>query len=203
MYDTQRPMVQKLQHMIDDREDRRWAMKARRGDRRAFDRLVLKHQKRVYFTVMKLLHDPEAAHDVVQDVFVKAYVKLSQFDLSRPFYPWLHRIAINTALNALNRQQRMGSTSWPDADFVDSEEASPEQAVMTGELEAAVAKAIAALPEGQREVFVLRTAEGLKYEEIAEALGLTAGTVMSRLSRARARMKLLLAPYLIETLTKD
>jgi len=178
-------------------------MKAQRGDRRAFDRLVLKHQRRVYFTVTKLLHDQEAAYDVVQDVFVKAYLKLSQFDIGRPFYPWLHRIAVNTALNELNRPQRKQNADWPADVFVDPGGESPEQAVVTGELEAAAAKAIEALPEGQREVFVLRTAEGLKYEEIAELLGLTKGTVMSRLSRARAKMKLRLAPYLTETVTKD
>ncbi|MCK5145346.1 sigma-70 family RNA polymerase sigma factor [bacterium] len=194
---TSESMVQKLQNMINDREDLRWVNKARRGDRRAFDKLVLKHQKRIYFTVRKLVKDYDVAHDMVQDVFVKCFQKLHQFDGSHAFYPWLHRIAVNTSLNYLKKEQRRGEVLYTDSEALpDSGGETPEEAMVYGELAHAVEAAIGQLSEPQRQVFILRTSEGLQYEEIARELSISTGTVMSRLSRARERLKNILEPHL-------
>ena len=190
-------MVQALKQFIDDAEDRRLAGRAQKGDTAAFEKLVHKHQRRIYFTVRRLVVDADAAHDVVQEVFVKAWLKLDQFDTALPLYPWLHRIAVNMALNHLRRAPGRRELPLEEGDGAWSDPPpAPDAALLQGELDAVVALALAGLPEEQRTVFVLRTNEEMSYQEIAEALDISMGTVMSRLSRARERLKTALKPYL-------
>ena len=183
-----------------DKEDLLWVRKARKGNKKAFEKLVLKYQKRIYYLVRKMILEHDDTNDIVQDTFVKAFLNLHQFDEQFPFYPWLHRIAINTTLNFQKKHSRMKDS------FTNSEEneisqiaidnRNPLEAVIEVEFKQKVNQALQRLPLDQRTVFILRTSEDLSYQEISERLDISIGTVMSRLSRARAKLKELLQQYL-------
>ncbi|GIX30486.1 MAG: RNA polymerase sigma-H factor [Porticoccaceae bacterium] len=173
--------------------DEQLVARARRGDKRAFDLLVLKYQYRLQALVARYFQDPEEIADVVQDTFVKAYRALGNFRGESRFYTWLYRIAVNTAKNHLVARSRR-----PPADDVEVESAeqldagdslrdvdSPENLFLRDELEELVLRAIDALPEELRTALTLREFEGLSYEEIAKAMGCPVGTVRSRIFRAR------------------
>lgn len=177
------------------REDRAWVLKSKKGNTKAFDRLVLKYQRPLYFLVLKMLGRPADAEDVVQDAFIRAYRSLEQYDLERPFQPWLYRIAINMALTQLDKRKRRSSVALEEvydvaADNPDPLESSAEQ-IGTVAVEAAQS-----LPEDQRGVLLLRIQEHLSYDQIAEVLDIPRGSVMSRLHRARKKLRELLKDYL-------
>ncbi len=176
--------------------------RVQRGDRRAFDALVLKYQHKVVKLVMRYVRSQAEAEDVAQETFIKAYRALPQFRGDSAFYTWLYRIAINTAKNAVASRDR--SPVSYDLDHGDRAEiyelqgrmkdgATPEALAMTEEIRATVDAAIEALPEDLRTAIVLREIEGLSYEEIAAAMECPVGTVRSRIFRAReaidARLK--------------
>jgi RNA polymerase sigma-70 factor (ECF subfamily) len=175
------------------REDCAWILKAQQGDTRAFDRLVLKYQRSVYFLVLKMVGNSADAEDVVQDSFIRAYNSLDRFDTARPFKPWLFRIAMNLALTTINHRKHSHSVTLEDAVGVAAEATSNpgEPSITTLAL-----KAAQALPEDQRAVLLLRIQEHLNYDQIAEVLEIPIGTVMSRLNRARQKLKELLKDYL-------
>jgi RNA polymerase sigma-70 factor (ECF subfamily) len=176
--------------------------RVQRGDKRAFDALVLKYQHKVVKLVMRYVRSQAEAEDVAQEAFIKAYRALPQFRGDSAFYTWLYRIAINTAKNAVASRDR--SPVSYDLDREDRAEiyeaqgrmkdgATPEALAMTEEIRATVNAAIEALPEDLRTAIVLREIEGLSYEEIASAMECPVGTVRSRIFRAReaidARLK--------------
>jgi RNA polymerase sigma-70 factor (ECF subfamily) len=184
----------------DDSEDLRWVSKARTGNQKAFEKLVVKYQKRIYSTVRRMVLDHDDTNDIVQDTFVKVYTHLHRFDDRYPFYPWLHRIAINTTLNHQKKRSRRkehfateGEMEFSKAGSADE---NPMKETLHRELEDRIAEAMERLPFDQRIVFVLRTSDGLSYQEISEQLNVSVGTVMSRLSRAREKLRDLLKPYL-------
>lgn len=195
-------MPDKTRNKKDDWEDLRWVRKAKRGNRKAFEKLVFKYQRRVYFTVRKMVMNHNDSDDIVQDTFVKAYMNLHQFNEQFPFYPWLHRIAINTTINHQGRSFRRKEIFTIDGEeeYIQAKpnNENPLKELIHGELEEHVALAMEQLPFDQRTVFVLRTSEGLSYQEIGQQLNISLGTVMSRLSRAREKLKDLLQPYLID-----
>jgi len=192
-----------IQNKRDDKEDLKWVRKAKKGNRKAFDQLVLKYRKRIYFAVRKMVLDHDDSNDIVQDTFVKAYIKMDQFNEQFPFYPWLHRIAINTTLNqqgkVTRRKESFSIDSDEEPELIESsdEDKTPLNVMIHDELEKIIARAMEHLPLDQRMVFVLRTSEGLSYQEISQQLSISMGTVMSRLSRAREKLKDLLEPYFI------
>jgi RNA polymerase sigma-70 factor (ECF subfamily) len=160
------------------------------GDRHAFEPLVKLHQRTVYRVAFRILRDVEAAKDVTQDAFVKAYIAIHSFEEGRPFSTWIHTIATNTALNHIAREKHhvsVGETETLEALAGPAGE-DPSFGAEHSEGAKRLDAAIRRLPEDQRAVFVLRTEEELSYEQIAEALGIPIGTVMSRLSRARAKL---------------
>lgn len=174
------------------------------GDKSAFDVLVLKYQQRVINLVNRYVHDPHMAMDVSQEAFIKAYRGLKNFRGDSAFYTWLYRISINTAKNHLvSRSRRM-----PDDD-IDAQEAeqydgggklretsTPENEMMSDEVQATVQRAIEALPDELRIAITLRELEGLSYEEIAESMDCPIGTVRSRIFRARESIEKELEPLL-------
>ena len=188
------------QNQNNDSDDLKWVRKAKRGSHRAFEKLVLKYQKQIYFTVRKIVLDHDDANDIVQDTFVKTYQNLHRFDEQYPFYPWLRRIALNTTLNhqaKVHRKRESASISAAEAlDQIEPETGNPLKEMMHHELQDKIIEAMEQLPLDQRIVFTLRTNEELSYQEIGAQLDISIGTVMSRLSRARAKLKEILQPYL-------
>lgn len=153
------------------------------GDRRAFERLYRTHVNRVFAVCARMVSDRTHAEELTQDVFVRAWDKLSLFRGDSAFGTWLHRLAVNVVLNARKSEGRHRAKFEGEGDAVDElpqgSAASPPGAAI--DLEAA----IAALPPGARRVFVLHDVEGYKHEEIAEMLGITAGGSKAQLHRAR------------------
>ena len=178
--------------------------RARGGDVHAFETLVKQYDRQVFRIAQHITQNREDAQDVVQDAFLKAYEKLDQFQGNSKFYTWLVRIAVNEALMRL-RKRRTGKMVSIDED-VQTEEGSvprdlaewrptPEQEYNQAELADILRKTINGLPPGFRVVFVLRDVEGLSTEETANALGLSAPAVKSRLLRARLQLRERLSRY--------
>ena len=181
----------------------RYVRKSLSGDANAFEWIIRKYQKRLYFTVLQVVMNHEDADDILQDTFIKAYTKLDTYNESFPFYPWLYRIAINTSLNHQKKKARLRAISLDDLDGngqqADLAE-SPTQMFDTegSELVAKLKAALGKIPYEQRTVFILRVNDGLSYQEISETMDISMGTVMSRLSRARDKLRILLEEY-VET----
>jgi RNA polymerase sigma-70 factor (ECF subfamily) len=180
--------------MTAEESDLSLVRRVQRGDKRAFDVLVLKYQHKVVKLVMRYVRGQAEAEDVAQEAFIKAYRALPQFRGDSAFYTWLYRIAINTAKNAVASRDRSPISyeldSGDRAEIYESQgrmkdAATPEALAMTEEIRATVNAAIEALPEDLRTAIVLRELEGLSYEEIAAAMDCPVGTVRSRIFRAR------------------
>ena len=164
-----------------------------RGDKRAFDMLVLKYQHRIVGLVGRYVRDRDEVMDVTQEAFIKAYRALPGFRGDSAFYTWLYRIAINTAKNHLVARSRR--PPGRDVDLSDGElqtesavlrdVADPESQMATAQLETVIHSAIDNLPEDLKSAVTLREFEGLSYEEIAEVMECPVGTVRSRIFRAR------------------
>jgi RNA polymerase sigma-70 factor, ECF subfamily len=180
--------------MTADASDLSLVQRVQRGDKGAFDVLVLKYQHKVVKLVMRYVRNPAEAEDIAQDAFIKAYRALPQFRGDSAFYTWLYRIAINTAKNAVVARDRNPVDF--DLDMTNNDESyemqgrlkdseTPEALVLTDEIRTTVNAAIANLPEDLREAIVLRELEGLSYEEIAARMDCPVGTVRSRIFRAR------------------
>lgn len=167
--------------------------RVQKGDKAAFDALVLKYQHKVLKLVQRYVRDPAEAEDVVQDAFIKAYRALPAFRGDSAFYTWLYRIAINTAKNALVSAGRRPATFDLDAQDATGADLqarmkdtdTPERLLLTDEIRSIVNRAIDNLPEDLRTAIVLREIEGLSYEEIAGSMNCPVGTVRSRIFRAR------------------
>jgi len=170
--------------------------RARDGNLFAFDEIVKRYQRRVYATAVRIVRRHDVADDVVQEAFLRAHQALGRFDLSRPFGPWICRIAANLAVNHV-RSPQAREEALPEAHAeTPVKGASPLTRVLDTEARTVLARALEDLSAEQRAVFALRVFEDLSYKEIAEALEISIGTVMSRLSRARERLRVALTPYL-------
>ena len=173
-------------------EDSFLIARARQGDLRAFEEIVRLSQRRVYGVALRIVR----AHDVAQEAFVRAWRSLDRFELGRPFGPWVCRIAANLAVNHV-RSPRAREEGLPEGHLeTPSADPGPLAVVLDGEARRVLDEAVAGLSPEQRAVFVLRAVEEMSYDEIARALDISPGTVMSRLFRARERLARALAPYL-------
>jgi RNA polymerase sigma-70 factor (ECF subfamily) len=162
----------------------------RAGDRRAFEELVRAHQHRVYGLALRMLGDAAEAQDVAQEAFLRAHRGLAEFRGDARLSTWLYTIASRLCLNRLAGSERRLTRSGDEAlDRVVDVRPGPDEALERDELDAALHRAIAELPEERRVVVVLRDVDGLAYEEIAEILALPVGTVRSRLHRARLDLR--------------
>ncbi|MBT8442320.1 MAG: RNA polymerase sigma factor RpoE [Gammaproteobacteria bacterium] len=174
-------------------EDQLLVERAQKGDKRAFDLLVLKYQHKIVKLIIRYVRDPSEALDVSQEAFIKAYRALPKFRGDSAFYTWLYRIAINTAKNHLVAMKRRPVDFEVDLQDPESYEinarlrdiATPDRIAQREELRETVEDAIAGLPEELRVAIVLREIEGMSYEEIARAMDCPVGTVRSRIFRAR------------------
>jgi RNA polymerase sigma-70 factor, ECF subfamily len=170
--------------------------KAQGGNLFAFEEIVKRYERRVYGTALRIVRRHDLADDVAQETFLRAWQRLSSFDLERPFGPWVCRIAANLAINHV-RSPVAREEGLPE-DRPDPPDAgqTPLARVLDAEAERVLQGALRDLPAEQRAVLTLRVVEEMSYKEIAEALGVPAGTVMSRLARARDRLAVALGPYL-------
>jgi RNA polymerase sigma-70 factor (ECF subfamily) len=167
--------------------------RVQKGDKAAFDALVLKYQHKVLKLVQRYVRNPAEAEDIAQEAFIKAYRALPAFRGDSAFYTWLYRIAINTAKNSLVASRRRpvsydldlqdGAQVQAHARLSDGE--TPEALALTDEIRRTVNEAIEALPDDLRLAIVLRELEGLSYEDIARTMECPVGTVRSRIFRAR------------------
>lgn len=178
--------------------------RVQRGDKSAFDVLVLKYQHRIIKLISRYIKDHDEVYDVSQEAFIKAYRALPNFRGDSAFYTWMYRIAINTAKNFLVAKGRR--MPYVDIDVQDAEQyegaaalrdmATPEQIMRRDEVEHVVFSAIDKLPEDLKTAIILREIEGLSYEEIAESMACPVGTVRSRIFRAREAIDGALKPFL-------
>jgi RNA polymerase sigma-70 factor (ECF subfamily) len=186
--------------------DKQLVERVQRGDKQAFDLLVLKYQHRIIKLVSRYIRDPSDALDVAQDAFLKAYRALPNFRGESAFYTWLYRIAINTAKNYLVMQSRHLLETEVNPESEEGEQfelestlkeySTPENMVLTDEIQATIVAAIDDLPDDLRTAILLREVEGLSYEEIANVMGCPVGTVRSRIFRARESVDNRLKPLL-------
>ncbi len=177
-----------------DSEDETLIRSSQKGDKIAFGYLVQRYMKRAYFTALGLTGDSQAALDLSQEAFVRAYRSIKSFQPGLPFFSWYYRILRNLALNFLRRKNiharpfsEIGETKleqMPDASD------SAQKRLEKRELQEAVWQAIQELKPGEREILILREFEELSYREIAAVLQISMGTVMSRLYHARQSLKL-------------
>jgi len=187
-----------------EQSDLELVRRVQRGERGAFDLLVLRYQHKVVKLVARLLRDPAEAEDVAQEAFVKAYRAIGSFRGDSAFYTWLYRIAVNTARNTMASRQRRPLDY--EAELSESEQSAvesrlrhldtPEAAALTDEIHRTVNRSVEELPEDLRTAIVLREIEGLSYEEIAAAMDCPVGTVRSRIFRAREAIDRDLKPLL-------
>lgn len=179
--------------------------RVRRGDRHAFDLLVIKYQRKIMRLLSRMIHDPADVEDVAQEAFVKAYRALPQFRGDSAFYTWLYRIAVNTARNWQAASFRRPATvsvleneEGETFDQIDglSDQSTPESMMASRQIAQTVNEAIEALPEDLRTAIVLREIEGMSYEDIASTMQCPIGTVRSRIFRAREAIASRLRPVM-------
>ncbi len=180
------------------------------GDSAAMERLILRYQNRIYNVILKICADPDDAAELTQETFVKIIENINKFEGRSGFYTWAFRIAVNLTLNYCRRNVKLGFRSL-DAEQVQynsqakqllrqflSDDSSLEPAVVAQNREMCeiAVEALMKLDDAQRAVVVLRDIEGMDYARIAEVLDIKLGTVRSRLSRARSRLRQILEDIL-------
>ena len=184
--------------------DQQLVERVQKGDKRAFDLLVLKYQHKIFAIIGRYIRDHAEVQDVAQEAFIKAYRALGNFRGDSAFYTWLYRIAINTAKNQLvskSRRPPASDVEVEDAEFYSGSDLlknsdTPETALLCEELQATVDAAIRDLPEDLRTAVTLREMEGLSYEDIAAIMDCPVGTVRSRIFRAREAIDKRISPLL-------
>jgi len=178
------------------------------GDKRAYELLVIKYQRRIQRLIGRMVRDVDLVEDIAQETFIRAYRALHQFRGDAQFYTWLYRIAVNTAKKALmelKRDPTVSEAAWRTSDDDDetsrpgnepTTDETPESVLAAKEIGAVVNAAMDALPPDLREAVILREIEGLSYEEIAVAMNCPIGTVRSRIFRAREAVSARIRPLL-------
>ena len=188
-------------------DEAEWARAAAGGDKAAFSRLVEKHKQSVHGLCFRLLGGGEEARDAAQEAFVRAYTGIRDFDPRQPFAAWVLRIARNHCIDLLRRRRPMltlaaegrsddGPETGVAPELPDHFAVSGEQRVQEGEAQRDLERAVAALPRRYREVIALFHIQHKSYVEIAQALGVPMGTVMTWLHRARKELKAQLSEHL-------
>jgi len=195
-----------LQGSTVDRElDQELVERAQKGDKRAFELLVMKYQRKLARLLSRMVRDAAEVEDISQETFIKAYRALPGFRGESAFYTWLYRIAVNTAKNYLVARKRRAPTTtsfdneeaegFEEAELL-RETATPEAELQSKQIARAVNQAVDALPEDLRTAITLREIEGLSYEEIAQMMDCPIGTVRSRIFRAREAIAVKIRPML-------
>jgi len=179
--------------------DNELILKVQQGDSYSFDLLVKRYQKRIYFLAYRMVKNHDYADDLAQETFIHAYSAIKSFKTGYNFYTWLYRICMNLSINFLKRQKFMIPESQLDEEKnpfkQETAGVDPADQLATKELEIKIDRALNLLPPKFKAVLILRIYEDYSYEEIAQTLNISTGTVMSRLFRARERMQEMLKEY--------
>jgi RNA polymerase sigma-70 factor (ECF subfamily) len=186
-------------------DDRELVEAARAGDRDAFRTLFERHHRRAYSLALGVVRNADDALDVVQDAFIKAHRHLDRFEGTSSFYTWLYRIVMNLAIDHIRKHKRTRAVDFTDpavsdgtldADHIDDAGllprilgGNPGRALLDGEIRARIDKALGELSDNHRSVLVMRELEGMSYEEMAQVMACSKGTIMSRLFHARKNMQ--------------
>lgn len=180
---------------MNELRDEALAEKAAAGDMNAFEDLVDRHRMAVYRLARSVTGNHHDADDAAQETFLRVYRALGSYDPNRPFKPWLKRITYNTSLNTVRagKSRSRGIVDGDLPEIADSNPAQPERMEADQNI-ASVDHAVQNLPSDLRVTLLLRAVEGMSYKDIATAMGVKIGTVMSRLSRARERLMDVLEP---------
>ncbi|QYJ77985.1 RNA polymerase sigma factor RpoE [Shewanella acanthi] len=186
--------------------DQQLVERVQRGDKNAFNLLVLKYQSKVISLISRYVRNQADVTDVAQEAFIKAYRALANFRGESAFYTWLYRIAVNTAKNYLVSQGRRAPANDVDAEEAEyyegsdalKEFASPERLMLSDEIKKVVFETLETLPEELRMAISLRELDGMSYEDIAIIMDCPVGTVRSRIFRAREAIDKKLQPLLEE-----
>ena len=178
--------------------------RAAKGDASAFNELLGMHEKRMYAVCLRMCANPEDAQDCLQESMLRVFRSISGFKGQSSFSTWVYRVTMNTCLDELRKKKNKQSasldslleTGWSPSDEYDT----PEHHAMAGEKRKAIQSAISELPEDMRSAVVLRDIEGFSYEEISGILGINVGTIKSRISRGREKLreKIRLRPELFD-----
>lgn len=184
-------------------EDRALIERAQGGDRAAFRKLVERHQRRAFAIALGLVRDESDAREIVQEAFLRVYKGLDRFQGGSSFFTWLYRIVTNLAIDLMRKPGRKAQelveshqVSEEESDFplvarIDG--ADPLDVVRRKEIANRIQTALDALPPYHRGVILMREVEGMSYEEMAQAMGVSKGTIMSRLFHARQKLQRALA----------
>ena len=162
------------------------------GDNRAFERLVEKYKKRIYYLAYKMTRDHDSADELAQESFVKAYQALTRFKKGYNFYTWLYRICVNLCINFLKKEKNSIPTDYvTDKELLQFSRRVSDQleSMINSEQAAIVKQALETIPPDQKAVFILKTYENMTYEQMATVMNCSVGTVMSRLYRARHKLR--------------
>jgi len=184
-------------------EDRELIVLAQKGDKAAFRRLVERHQRRAFAIAMGLVRDENDARELVQEAFLRVHRGLNAFQGGSSFFTWLYRIVTNLAIDLMRKPGRRDlelvedqvtddeTTDFPLVSRIDG--ADPLDVIRRREIAARIQTALDALPPYHRGVILMREVEGMSYEEMAQAMGVSKGTIMSRLFHARQKLQRALA----------
>ena len=196
------------QRAAEAEEDRVFIAQAQHGDTSAFRRLVERHQRRAHAHAYSLLRDDNDAREVVQEAFLRVHKNLATFEGSSAFYTWLYRIVTNLSIDRMRRPGRKTAEFADDRNHEDAnaefplisriDGADPIDVIRRKEIARRVQAALEALPPYHRGVILLREVEGLSYEEMAQAMNVSKGTIMSRLFHARQKLQRALADVYAE-----
>ncbi|NNE36674.1 MAG: RNA polymerase sigma factor RpoE [Gammaproteobacteria bacterium] len=185
--------------------DQELVNRVKKGDKAAFDLLVIKYQSRIINLVMRFVRNQADAMDVTQEAFIKAYRAMPNFRGDSAFYTWMYRIAVNTAKNflAVQAKKRLPEVDQDPSEMEQIDEGTalkelenPENMLLTSEIRDTIVKAIENLPDDLRTAITLRELEGLSYEDIAVVMDCPIGTVRSRIFRAREAIDKQLKPFI-------
>lgn len=182
-----------------ERSDDDLIRETRNGNLRSFDALVRRYQKRVYFLAIRMVKDHDSADDIAQETFIRAYRAIDSFRMGHNVYTWLYRICMNLSINHLKRGKHvMTESSFREEAHPLEKEAQgtdPLDHLAMKEMRGRIETAVDSLSPKYKAVLVLRIYEDMSYEEIAESLRISVGTVMSRLFRAREKMQEMLKEF--------
>lgn len=191
-----RPASNRLQRDNESEQDRRLIVRAQAGDSGAFRLLVERHQRRVFAIALGLVRDEQDAREIAQEAFLRVHKGLPQFHGGSSFFTWLYRIVTNLSIDLMRKPSRREAELHFALEVEDGEssllppaDADPYDVVHRGELSQRIYEALAQLPPYHRGVILMREVEGMSYEEMAEAMQVSKGTIMSRLFHARKKLQ--------------